>query len=235
MFQSSDGSRDSSPFIFRAALVRAAVFLAGIAAVAFIALAHGADKPTPPATWNGLELTQSKALDLLYKKPGVTFSTYRRIMLDPVEVDFRKNWTPDPRRVSSSDRERIRKELAEAARAVFKKELEEKGGYTFATESAPDVLRVTAALTDLYIAAPDTMSAGRSRSYAVSAGEVTLLAELRDSDSGDLLAVAADRGQARGNGYLQWTSGATNAAEARALLTGWAQLLRKGLDASKTL
>jgi hypothetical protein len=230
-----DRSRDSSHFIFRAALVRAAVIVAGIAAAAFIALAHGADKPTPPATWNGLELTQSKALDLLYKKPGATFSAYRRIMLDPVKVEFRKDWTPDPRRVSSSERERIRKELAEAARAVFKKELEEKGSYTFATEAAPDVLRVSAALTDLYIAAPDTMSAGRTRTYTVSAGEVTLLAELRDSDSGDLLAVAADRAQARGTGFMQWTNGATNAAEARALLTAWAQLLRKGLDASKTM
>jgi hypothetical protein len=235
MFAPPDRSRNSSRYILRAALARAVVIVAGIAVAAFIALAHGADKPAPPATWNGLELTQNKALDIFYKKPGATLSAYRRIMLDPVEVNFRKNWTPDPRRVSNSERERIRTELSEAARAVFRKELEEKGGYTFVTESAPDVLRVTAALTDLYIAAPDTMSAGRSRTYTVSAGEVTLLAELRDSDSGDLLAVAADRGQARNTGYMQWTSGATNAAEARALLTAWAQLLRKGLDASKAM
>ncbi len=40
---------------------------------------------------------------------------------------------------------------------------------------------------NLYINAPDTMSAGRSRTYTTEAGEATLVLEARDSTSGALL------------------------------------------------
>jgi hypothetical protein len=218
------------------ALARAGMLVAATVAAGALTFAYAAGSaPSPPTTWNGLELTKNEALDAFYKKPDATLSAYRRIMLDPVEVDFRKNWTPDPRSVTSEERERIRRDLAEGAREVFRTELEKKGGYTFVDTPAPDVLRVRAGLTDLYIAAPDTMSAGRSRTYVVSAGQVTLVAELRDSESGELLALAVDRGQARNTGMMQWSTRASNAAEARAVLAVWAGLLRKGLDASKTM
>ena len=42
-------------------------------------------------------------------------------------------------------------------------------------------------VANLYINAPDTMSAGRSRTYTTEAGEATLVLEARDSTSGALL------------------------------------------------
>jgi hypothetical protein len=214
-------------------MLKCSAFLFGMLIASALSVSFGADKADPPTTWQGLTLTPSKTVDALYLKPGMSLAPYKRFMLDPVEVEFRKEWTTDPRRVSSSDRERIRSELAEAAREVFRKELEEKGGYQLVNEQAPDVLRVRAGLVNLYITAPDTGSAARTRNYVVSAGEMTLVAELRDSESGEVLAMALDRRAARETGMMQWSSKVSNASEARSMLRVWAGALRKALDSSR--
>ncbi len=94
------------------------------------------------------------------------------------------------------------------------------------------MLRVSAALVDVYANAPDTMEPGRSRTYVMNAGHATLIAELRDSETGAILARVADAREARGNaGMLQVSSSVTNSADARMLISDWARLLRKRLDA----
>jgi len=195
--------------------------------------AIAADKP-PATTPDGLELVKNSKLDLAYRMPGVDLSGYRKIMLDPVEVAFKKQWTRDFNRVSSNDRERIRRDLAELARRVFIEELEEKGGYAFVESPGPDVLRVTVAIVELYINAPDTMSTGRSRTYTVSTGQATLVAELRDSESGAVLARAADRERGQESATMQWTTRADNLADARKILSEWARTLREVLDESRS-
>src|SRR5687768_3386841 len=110
-------------------LTRVVAVRTGIAVAFFFTLAGATQATEPPSTWEGLERADSRKLDALYRKPGASLQSYQRIMLDPVEVVFSKNWTPDPRRVSAGDRERIRRELAEGAYQVFREELEKKGGY----------------------------------------------------------------------------------------------------------
>lgn len=195
------------------------------------AVASANDAPT--VSHDGLILTNSKKVALLYVREGATLAGYRKVMLDPVDVAFDKSWTRDHREVSTNDRERIRKDLAAEFHRVFTEELEENGGYEVVEFSGPDVLRVSAAIVDLYITAPDTMSATRSRTFAVSAGRMTLIAELRDAESGAILARVADRKEASSAGSFQWTTRASNAADARRILRSWAGILRKGLDAAR--
>jgi hypothetical protein len=185
-------------------------------------------------TYDGLELIKSKKVDVLYRLPGASLTSYNKILLDPVQVAFKKKWTPDPMRVNANDRERIRKDIAEEFHKVFTKELQERGGYTFVETAGPDVLRVSTGLVNIYITAPDTVQAGRSRTYTTSAGEMTLVAELRDSESGAVLARAADRESANSTLGMQWTSRLTNEADARQIILGWAKILRKALDAARS-
>lgn len=196
-----------------------------------LALTCSAEEP-PATTHDGLQLTKSKKLDMLYVQPGATLSAYSKVWLEPVQVAFSKSWKPDPHKVDSQDRERIRTELAAEFQRIFKQELEEKGGYTLVTTAGPDVLRVLPAITDLYITAPDTQEAGRTKVYSVSPGEMTLVVELRDAESGAILARAVDR-KGRTFGPMQWTTRATNATEARRILRAWADTLRDGLDAAR--
>src|SRR5207342_2814574 len=97
---------------------------------------------------------------------------------------------------------KIRRDLAELFMATSTEVLE-KGGYPVVTEGGPDVLRVTAQLADVYINAPDTMAAGRSYSFVMSEGHMTLVAELRDSETGQIMARVFDKREARNDQYLQ--------------------------------
>jgi hypothetical protein len=45
----------------------------------------------PPREWDGLVRVNSKQIDHLYKLPEADFSGYKRVRLDPIEVEFDKN------------------------------------------------------------------------------------------------------------------------------------------------
>ena len=108
-----------------------------------------------------------------------------------------------------------------------------QAGYEIVAAPAPDVLRVSTAVIDLYVNAPDTMSAGRSYSYTMEAGEATLVIEVRDSMTGALMGRVLDRRMTRGAGRLQMTTSVSNQAEFRSLFRQWADIAAKGLDELK--
>jgi hypothetical protein len=108
-----------------------------------------------PQNWDGLQLVPSKGVDAVYLLPGVQIKTYNSVLLDPVQVAFDKNWDPNDstrdisRRLSTDDIEKIRTEMATEFRKVFAKELT-AGGYTVVEKAAPDTLRVSAGLANVY-------------------------------------------------------------------------------------
>ena len=212
--------------------------IAVVLILTIIALLSGC-KLTPtdmPAdtTEDGLVRTSVKGIDYAYVRPGSSLAPYRRILLDPVEVAFSKNWDPERTgsrvKLSEEEREKIRADLSSLFMKTFKQEVE-KGGYAVVDGSAPDVLRVTPRLADVYINAPDVMTPGRTRTYVMNAGRMTLVAELRDSETGAILARVADQREAREETTLQLSSGVENSAEARRMIAEWARILRARLDA----
>jgi hypothetical protein len=210
--------------------------LAGM--VAFTLPALSATRAQAPETWEGLKRVERPGLDTVYVRDGVNLSKYKRVMLDPVEVSFDKNWNPrrGPGSFDTADPQAIRKDLAKLAREVFKRELEKKGGYPLVEEPGDDVLRVRAQIVDLYINAPETNGAGITRTYVVDAGEMTLVAELYDSQTNALLARVVDRerGTDRGINELQIANRVTNTAEADRIISNWARRLRNALDKARS-
>ena len=97
------------------------------------------------------------------------------------------------------------------------------------------VLVLTPSIINLDINAPDTMSAGRSRSYTTSAGEMTLSMDVSDATTGQVLYRIVDRRRARDTGRMEWTTSVSNKAEAERTLNRWADLLRQGLDSVRAL
>jgi hypothetical protein len=210
--------------------------LAGM--VAFTLPALSAMRAQAPETWEGLKRVERPGLDTVYVRDGVNLSKYKRVMLDPVEVSFDKNWNPrrGPGSFDTADPQAIRKDLAKLAREVFKRELEKKGGYPLVEEPGDDVLRVRAQIVDLYINAPETNGAGITRTYVVDAGEMTLVAELQDSQTNALLARVVDRerGMDRDINELQIANRVTNTAEADRIISNWARRLRNALDKARS-
>ena len=196
-----------------------------------------AREPTP-AEWDGMKRVDRPGLDAVYLREGASLAKYKKVMLDPVDVSFDKNWDPNRTATGSNivgsgrvDTQAIRTDLAKLARDVTQRELARKGGYPLVDTAGDDVLRVRAQIVDLYINAPDTMTPG-TRTYVVSAGEMTLVAELYDSQTNALIGRVVDRqrGLEQGPFDLQIANRVTNTAEADRILSMWARRLRNALD-----
>lgn len=185
---------------------------------------------------DGLQKIKVKGIDLAYGRPGATLAVYNRVMLDPVEVAFHKNWDPEKAgsrfKLTTEERENIKTGVAKLVRDEFVKELQTKSSYQVVDAPGDDVLRVRANIANLYVNAPDTMTAGRTKTYTVSAGEMTLIMELYDSGTGQVLARVIDRREARDTGMMTLTNSVVNASEARLIASSWARILRTRLDAA---
>jgi len=189
-----------------------------------------------PGEWDGLVRQPSSAVDLLYARPEASLAGYKRVRLEPLQVSFHQDWNPNrtrrgTSRLSSADFDNIRSSLANAFASTATAELA-RGGYDVVTEADEDVLDVTPFVVDLIITAPDTRAPGRSRTYTANQGQMTLVAELRDSETGQILMRVVDTQRARSPGTFQWTTSVTNMGAARRIITGWASALRRQLDAA---
>ena len=172
-----------------------------------------------------------------YIDPNADFSVFKRAMILDTFVSFRSGWERDQRRgtrgtrISANDMERIKSRVSELFNSVFIEVLEADDGFEVVSEADYDVLLIRAAVIDLDVTVPDTMSAGRSRTYTANSGAATLFIELYDSVSGQIIGRAFDRQGARNaNTMMRWTTRASNTADARRVFRGWASTLREFLD-----
>ncbi len=188
-----------------------------------------------PTEWDGLVRQPHPRLNAVFVKPDAEIPAYRNVMLDPLQVEFARNWDPNRggrsqlSRLDAGDMEAIQDGLADLFQEIFRTELE-RGGYQLVTEPGPDTLRVTPGIVDLFITAPDTMTPGRSRTYTANSGRMTLVVELRDSMTDEILARAVDTRSGRNTGMMTITNRVTNTADARRAIGVWATALRQALD-----
>jgi hypothetical protein len=211
--------------------------LGGLAALAQWAPVHAAT--TLPAPYEDLVEVKSRKLDAIYLLPGANFGTYTKIMIDPVQVSFRKGWQQAANRsrgarprVSDSDAQQI----AQAARSgfgeIFTAAFKAKG-YDVVSDPAPDVLRLSPSIVNLYINAPRPTTAA-NRTYTVEAGEATLVLEARDSTTGAILGLAVDRSRTRSTGDATLATPASNRADFEEIFKRWAAICVDGFERLRT-
>jgi hypothetical protein len=196
-------------------------------------------KPPPTAldskmAYDGLEPVKVKGISLAYKRSGATLTPYKRVRIDPVEVRFHKNFSPQRTGsrlpLPAEDLEAIRTGLAKVVQEQFTKTLTAKGRYPVVNENGPDVLRLKIYIVNLYVNAPDNPGPGVSRTFVTSAGEMTLFMELYDSETGAILARVVDRQEARNANMIQMANSVTNVGEAEDIAANWARIMRDALD-----
>ena len=216
-------------------LILIMIFILGFGSVSAVAKSN---KDLPETTVEGLvRVPNPERMAVVYAEPGANLSQYNRVYLVEPYVAFKKNWQRDQNRgyankITTNDMNRIKINVADLFMEVFTEELQE-GGYELAAERAADVLIVKPAIIDLDVNAPDTMSAGRSRTYAQDAGSMTLYIELYDAETDDLLAKALDGKADRQTAFMQWQTGPANRAAGKRMMKPWAQALREALDEAK--
>jgi hypothetical protein len=186
-------------------------------------------------TWDGLHLEKSSRSQRVYLLPGADFRPYTKVMLDPTEVAFRKNWVRDynrdtmelSRRIGQDDVDRVTKQASTGFGTIFAEEYQQ-GGFQVVQSPGPDVLRIRTGVIDLAVNAPDVKSASRTYSASWEAGEATLVIEARDSQTGALLGRALDRRLA-GDSMPYLRNSVTNKADFKSLFRKWAKLSVDGL------
>ena len=187
-------------------------------------------------TWDGLVEVEQSAMHAAFINPDADFSVFTSVGILDAHVAFRSNWQRDQNRsrsrnIRTSDMERIKVSVADLFNDVFTERLE-AAGYEVVNYTGEDVLVLRPAILDLDITAPDTQRAGRSRTYAASTSAATLLLELFDSVSGQIVGRGVDRRTAgRSGGFATVSNRVTNTAAARREFGVWADKLIEFLDA----
>jgi hypothetical protein len=215
-----------------------------IAAAATLAVAGAghALAASPPPTWDNLVRVKSKRLSYVYLLPGADFRTYSQVMLDPTQISFKKNWKRDYNSTQRGLSTRATDQMIEdtitqggkAATDIFAQAFTE-GGYPIVTVPGETVLRVRTAVINLSVSAPDTRSAGRSRTYSSEAGSATLVVEVADSVSGAILGRAVDSRVAGDYSYMINRNSMTNRSDFAMVAKTWAKQCVGGLDELKRL
>ena len=179
---------------------------------------------------------------LAYVKPGMSLQGYTKLMIDEVTVAYQKE--PRSSRQSPGASEQnfaLRPSQMDNLKSWFHeavvKELTKDDGYEIVDAPGPDVLRVSAYLVDLVVRVPTEKTAGRQYTRARSYGEVTLVLELHDSESEEILGRVADRRDPTRNtdNSLAIVSPTYVKADVERLFGYWANVLREGLDRVREL
>lgn len=168
----------------------------------------------------------------LWVKPGADLSRYTKIMPREEGIELRAlkpNESRDGPMFPIS--EKNQQSLEEMLREIFHKELAKSTRYKLTDKPGPDVLWIRDALIDVASFIPPDSVSGRVVVLR-SIGQATLVLELRDSETHEIFARAADSQAGRG---MAITMRADARSEVRRILTDWAVLLRKRLDEITTL
>ncbi len=200
--------------------------------------------PDAEVSVDGLHRVDNSVMALAYMKPDIDLRRYTALMIDPVDVAYQRD-PQGARRATDVGARNQNFELSssqmEDLKSWFQEAVEEAltsdGGYRIVDTPGPDVVRISAELLNLVVRIPTQASAGRSRTFASSYGEVTLVVEARDSETGEILARAADRRDPTGNSGrdLVEVSRVFVRAETQRLFQYWAEIMRDRLDELRAL
>ena len=194
--------------------------------------------PDAEISYDGLHKVDNSYADSAWARPDFDISQYTKIMPLTAGFEYRK----DVNRFNSMaartrggpyymDADRRARFEAEVHR-IFQEELSKIQYFEFVDSPGPDVLMVVGSLQDIVTFVPDQSEMpGRTEVFVTSVGEATLVLELRDSETGTILARSIDRRAAESMaGTLSRSDSATNVAAIRRVIRLWATRLREGLD-----
>ena len=208
--------------------------LIAVCAIA-VSLCGCAPVPTQSSTqadvnYEGLEQVDARGVDIAFVRPGIDFRSYTGLLVEEPELAFR---TPDRSEqqfpLVQAQKTKFRDLLAQQ----FRVELAKSKQLRLVEEPGPDVLTLKIRVQDILATVrPITLgNVGRGSIYLEAIGEATIVLELRDSQSEETLARAADTRAVEGAAILQEGGGAlTKWSEVEALCERWASIVRERLD-----
>ncbi len=211
-------------------------FLACVPLATLLAAGCAGQLPPEERTDDGLVRVPSRAAGGVYRNLDVTFTQYKRVMIEPLTVEFWRDWRKQHPEVEDAEVRRIQTEAARMFREEFIEVLVDEGPYELAETREPDVFVVVPRVLEMDIPAPNAGVEPGIRSYAPHPVKMQLNGEVRDAMTGAvLLRVISFEGQQRyGFNELRLANRATNAHEMRQGFNKWSRLVREAFDVAKT-
>lgn len=213
------------------ALLALAALIAGCASAA----PPPSISPTAEPSLDGLYRVDNSILQYAEAKRDLDLTPYTAFLLGPVEVSYKKDpgvRTPGSQESNFALTPRQMTTLKESFLEEIERALTREDGYEIVTEPAANVLRIDAYLMDLVVRFDAEATVGRNQAYASSYGEVTMLLELRDSESGEILARVAERQDPTRSTYDVVSVQTTFVrGDVTRMFRHWAQTVRERLDA----
>ena len=208
----------------------------GVLAVFAFLAACTASLPPAETTDDGLARVPSRPEGGVYRKLDADFTRYKRLMIEPLTVEFLKGWHKQHPDVSDSEVRRIQAETTKNFLEVFTGILVDEGPFELAEVREADVLVVVPRMLDLKIPAPETEFDAGFSSHSPRLVSLQMTGELRDGVNGDiLLRVNMIDGEDRYKVHQSSASNrVTNAHEIRGGLERWSRLVREAIDVAKT-
>lgn len=216
-----------------------ALLLALATGISFAGKEHLAKGDDADVSYDGLHRVKKSVMDEAYIKPDIDLSGYTKIMIDPVSVSYKRKPPPPAASMRASGSrsnfaltDQQMEQLTQLFHEAFVEAMTKNASWEVVESPGTDVLRIEAALIDLVVKVPTRPTTGQTYYFVSEIGEVTLVAEIRDSQSREILARVADRSLIKpaGSGDLAFTTGVSARADVRRLFDAWAGLIRTGLD-----
>jgi hypothetical protein len=192
--------------------------------------------PDAEVTFDGLVRVDNTAFKRVWADPDADLNRYTKILPHRAEIEFRAvkgkagsaygNSSKNEFPIADNDREKIIATISE----VFVEEISQNQRFALAEDTGPDTLILAVSLLDIVSRVPSER-AGRGDIFISTVGEITLVLELKDSQSGETLLRAAERRAVEPAGSRGMrSSSVANMSELRRLARRWGTRIRNGLD-----
>jgi len=223
---------------------RARLSLAALAAALTLAGVAAAPKqprietgPNAEVTADGLVRVEKSVVDAAWVKPDFDLTPYTKLMITSAGVYYKKlkpmKGTQFANRSNGQSEFPVKEEnkakFNEMLKQAFIEELSTLQRYQIVDKAGPDVLDLSGAVIDVESHVPPYMDTPSVGMYLSSVGAATLIIELRDSQSNELLGRAADRRAAQAPFVIN-VKAVTGWSDVSLLAQAWASLVRKRLE-----
>ena len=193
-----------------------------------------APQPTQPLDkssfdFEGLQQFDSRVFTALFGRPGTDFTAYDGVILDNVQVAYR---TPDRSQNQFPLDESKKGEFRDLVKRTFVAEFENLRNIEVVGQPGPTVLDLHVRVQDITATLPGRRvgQTGRATFALEALGEVTLVLELRDSESEEVLVRVFDQRAVEGVAMFQDGQTISRWPDIERLCQQWALRVREGLD-----
>jgi len=183
-------------------------------------------------TFDGLYRVDGTRMDETWLRPDIDLSQYGALMFEGAGVSYmpvkqRARYASTAEKFPLDDRQRAR--LEATITEVLVEEFGQFEHYSVTDQAGPGVLKVTIGLKDVLSRVPPERNGSRVSFYLRDLGEATLVLEVRDAETNQILARVVDRAGVE-NTSLQESNAVTNINEVKRSVRRWGKSIRQGLD-----